>query len=79
MVKGVPTKRPVAPRRVVAAARVPATAAEVAQEYGLDPSGPEMTALLKISQDVVERIVWEIVPELAEAIIKENLDKFASK
>jgi hypothetical protein len=28
---------------------------------------------VKLSAEVVERIVWEIVPELAEAIIRENL------
>ena len=80
MLKGVPTKRPVAPRSrvaAVAAARVPATAAAVAQEAGLDPAGPEMAALIKLSHDVVERIVWEVVPVLAETIIRENLDQLA--
>jgi CheY-like chemotaxis protein len=54
-------------------------AAQVATEAGLDPAGPEMQALLKLSREVVERIVWEVVPDLAEAIIKLNLDKLTAR
>jgi hypothetical protein len=54
-------------------------AAQVAPEAGLDPAGPEMQALLKLSREVVERIVWEVVPDLAEAIIKQNLDKLTAR
>ncbi len=54
-------------------------ASAVAQEAGLDPNGPEMAALVKLSHEVVERVVWEVVPELAETIIRENLDRLASK
>jgi CheY-like chemotaxis protein len=51
--------------------------ADVAKEAGLDPRGPEMQALLKLSFEVVERVVWEIVPELAEELIRDNLEKRA--
>jgi CheY-like chemotaxis protein len=54
-------------------------ASQVAQEAGIDPSGPEMAALVKLSREVVERVVWEVVPDLAETIIRENLDRLASK
>jgi CheY-like chemotaxis protein len=37
--------------------------------------GPEYEALAKLSREVIEQIVWEIVPELAELIIREQLDK----
>ncbi|HET6280689.1 MAG TPA: response regulator [Polyangia bacterium] len=37
--------------------------------------GPEYEALAKLSREVIEQIVWEIVPELAEAIIREHLEK----
>jgi hypothetical protein len=30
-------------------------------------------AVLALSREVVERIVWEVVPQLAEAIIKEEI------
>ena len=54
-------------------------ASQVAQEAGIDPNGPEMAALVKLSREVVERVVWEVVPDLAETIIRENLDRLASK
>ncbi|MBT8493709.1 MAG: hypothetical protein KJO07_11670, partial [Deltaproteobacteria bacterium] len=62
-----------------AVAAVPAAAAEAAQQAGLDPNGPEMQALVKLSTDVIERVVWEVVPDLAETIIRENLDKLTAQ
>lgn len=82
MLRGVPTKRPaVVPRRPVQPVMqaVPASVAAAAAEAGLKPTGPEIQALMKLSREVVERIVWEVVPELAETIIKENLDKLTAK
>jgi hypothetical protein len=35
-------------------------------------------AIARISTEVIERIVWEVVPELADAIIRENLDRLAA-
>ena len=32
-------------------------------------------ALSKASREVIERIVWEVVPQLAENIIREHLDQ----
>ena len=37
--------------------------------------GPEYEALAKLSREIIEQIVWEIVPELAEVIIREHLTK----
>ena len=45
----------------------------------LMPLHPELLALLKLSTEVVERIVWEVVPELAEAIIRENLQDLTAR
>jgi hypothetical protein len=42
---------------------------------GLDPKAVQ--ALLKLSRDVIEQVVWEVVPDLAEHIIKENQAKSA--
>ncbi len=61
-----------------AQAAVPAAADAVARQAGIDPSGPEMRALLKLSREVIEQVVWEIVPELAETIIRENLDRLTA-
>jgi hypothetical protein len=32
-------------------------------------------ALSQASREVIEKVVWEVVPQLAEAIIRENLDR----
>jgi hypothetical protein len=32
-------------------------------------------ALSGVSREVIERVVWEVVPQLAETIIRENLDR----
>jgi hypothetical protein len=36
-------------------------------------------ALSKASRDVIERVVWEVVPQLAETIIKENLERLVKE
>jgi hypothetical protein len=41
----------------------------------LAAKGPEYEILAKLSKEVIEKIVWEVVPELAEVIIKENLGR----
>jgi hypothetical protein len=38
---------------------------------GLDPAA--IRALLQLSHEVVEQIVWEVVPDLAEEIIKQKV------
>ena len=67
------------PRRGLRLVPIQEVAAQVASEHGLDPVGPEMQALVKLSREVVERIVWEVVPDLAEAIIRQNLDKLTAR
>jgi hypothetical protein len=37
--------------------------------------GPEYDAIMKLSREIIERIAWEVVPELAEALLRENLSK----
>jgi hypothetical protein len=32
-------------------------------------------ALANASREVIERIAWEVVPQLAETIVREHLDK----
>ena len=73
MVGGSPTKRSALVERTLAK-----MASRLAESTGLEPGSPELLALLKLSAEVVERIVWEVVPELAEQIIKENLQELAA-
>ncbi|HTM21564.1 MAG TPA: response regulator [Kofleriaceae bacterium] len=79
LVKSAPSRAPSASAAAALAARLPLTAAQVAREAGLDPTAPEVIALVKLSADIVERVVWEVVPEIAENIIRENLDKLTAK
>ncbi len=68
MISGTPTKR-----SKLVEATYAKMAARLAEASGLEAGSPELLALLKLSTEVVERIVWEIVPELAEQIIRENM------
>jgi CheY-like chemotaxis protein len=87
MIKAVPTKRlsfaayarharRASPEEL---AEARAEAARVAKDAGHNLSDGQAAALLELSRDVVERIVWEAVPDLAETIIRENLDRLVSK
>jgi CheY-like chemotaxis protein len=72
-------------RAPVAASRSPEPAAQVASasaavngqlagklgDLGLTPA--QVDAVLALSREVVERVVWEVVPQLAETIIKEEI------
>jgi hypothetical protein len=40
-------------------------------ELGLSPQ--QVDAVLALSREVVEKVVWEVVPQLAETIIKEEI------
>ncbi len=53
--------------------------ARLAEATGLAAGSPELIALVKLSTEVVERIVWEVVPDLAEQIIRENLQDLTAR
>ena len=74
MISGTPTKRSVLVERTLAK-----MASKLAEAAGIEPNSPELLGLLKLSTEVVERIVWEVVPELAEQIIRENLQDLTKK
>jgi len=74
LIGGTPTKRSQLVERTLAK-----MAARLAEASGLEPGSPELVALLKLSTEVVERIVWEVVPDLAEQIIRENLHDLTSR
>ncbi len=73
---------PVAAPTVVAAPKaVPAApAAALPADFagklgGLGLSNAQVEAVLSLSREVVEQVVWEVVPTLAETIIKEELKR----
>jgi CheY-like chemotaxis protein len=70
-----PARTPAAPAVAPVAAAVAGPvngqmAAKLA-DIGLTPA--QVDAVLALSRDVVERVVWEVVPVLAETIIKEEI------
>jgi hypothetical protein len=69
--------RPVAPVVPVAAQAEPAALpADFAGKLGgLGLSAAQVEAVLALSREVVEQVVWEVVPTLAETIIKEELKR----
>jgi CheY-like chemotaxis protein len=74
LVGGTPTKRSQIVERMLQK-----MASKLAEASGLEPGSPELAALLKLSTEVVERIVWEVVPDLAEQIIRENLHDLTAR
>jgi CheY-like chemotaxis protein len=74
LVTGTATKRSALVERALAK-----MAARLAEASGLEPGSPELLGLLKLSTEVVERIVWEVVPDLAEQIIRENLAELTAR
>jgi hypothetical protein len=46
-------------------------------EIGLTDA--QAQAVLALSREVVERVVWEVVPPLAEVLIKEELKRLTSE
>ncbi|MBI2892081.1 MAG: response regulator [Deltaproteobacteria bacterium] len=53
--------------------RAAATALSKAQGLGLTPE--QSAAVVKLTREVVERVVWEVVPDLAETLIKEEIQR----
>lgn len=74
MVTGSTTKRSALVERALQT-----MAARLAEQSGLKEGSPELMALLKLSAEVVERVVWEVVPVLAEQIIRENLQDLTAR
>jgi hypothetical protein len=50
-----------------------AITAAIAAKYG--GASPEIQAIAKLSREVIEQVVWEVVPDLAETIIRAELDR----
>jgi hypothetical protein len=46
-------------------------------QLGLTPQQAE--AVLALSRDVIERVVWEVVPQLAETMIKEEIQRLTKQ
>jgi CheY-like chemotaxis protein len=71
--------RPAAPAAAPASVAAPAAAAVAAsvapklEGMGLTPE--QVQGVLALTREVVERVVWEVVPDLAETIIREEIKR----
>jgi CheY-like chemotaxis protein len=68
-----PAPEPTPPAETVKREAAAAGAEIAARTGGLTPEQAE--AIQRLTADVIERIVWEVVPDLAETMIREQLDK----
>jgi hypothetical protein len=71
-----PTPPPAFVPPVVASPAAAAVSESVDQKLAaISAKGPEYAAIAKLSREIIEQVVWEVVPELAEAIIRERVEK----
>ncbi|EYF05572.1 response regulator [Chondromyces apiculatus] len=68
-----PAAAAAAPAAAAAAASLAGTGQIASRLEGLGLTPAQVDAVAAISRDVVERIVWEVVPVLAESLIKEEI------
>jgi hypothetical protein len=82
-----PNAAPAFAPQAVAAKPVPASVASVATAASADMesklsnlglSAEQVAAVLSLSREVVERVVWEVVPDLAETLIKEEIRRLTA-
>jgi CheY-like chemotaxis protein len=71
-VSGVP-KTATAPAAVAASASAHVNGQVASKLEGLGLTPEQVDSVMALSRDIVERVVWEVVPVLAETIIKEEL------
>ncbi|HVT05815.1 MAG TPA: hypothetical protein VHO67_00075, partial [Polyangia bacterium] len=69
-----------APQAPVSSVQAPAAQSAVSQSIdqklaAISAKGPEYEAIAKLSREIIEQVVWEVVPDLAEAIIREHMEK----
>jgi CheY-like chemotaxis protein len=62
-----------------AAVAIASAETELPQRLGsLGLSPEQVIAVVALSREVIERVVWEVVPELAETLIKEEIRRLTS-
>jgi CheY-like chemotaxis protein len=67
------------PAAAVAAVATASAGAELEQKLsGMGLSPDQVAGVIALSREVVEKVVWEIVPDLAETIIKEEIRRLTA-
>ncbi|MBN8614841.1 MAG: response regulator, partial [Deltaproteobacteria bacterium] len=59
----------------VASAATAAAASVAPKLEGMGLTPDQVTAILSLTKEVIERVVWEVVPDLAETIIREEIQR----
>jgi hypothetical protein len=71
-----PFRHPRFPPRIRPSGAVAANGAVLRSRLeGLDLTPEQTQAILALSREVIERVVWEVVPVLAETLIKEEIQR----
>ncbi len=79
-VTGVPVPgTPAAPAAAAAAAATNGSGQFAEKLEGLGLSSDQVQAVLALSREVVEQVVWEVVPVLAETLIKEEIRRLTNE
>jgi CheY-like chemotaxis protein len=74
-----PAPKPVAAAMPMQAAIAGATGGDLARKLdGLGLTADQVQGVLALSRDVIERVVWEVVPDLAETLIREEIKRLTS-
>ena len=74
IVSRTPPPAPPQRQRINSPAAQATISASVEQKLAaISAKGPEYEAIAKLSREIIEQVVWEVVPELAEAIIREHV------
>lgn len=67
-------------RPATAAVQIPAPANDFTNKLSaLGLSREQVDAVLALSREVVEQVVWEVVPELAEQLIREEIRRLTAE
>ena len=75
---GIPSQVPQMPRPSLIP-RAPVPAPVLAALERIAARGAEYEAIAKLSAEAIQQIVWEVVPELAEVIIRAEVDRLAKE
>jgi hypothetical protein len=68
------------PAAAPVAAAMSGNGADFAQKLGaLGLTSQQVEGVLSLSREVVERIVWEVVPTLAETLIREEIQRLTKE
>ena len=59
--------------------RAPVPATVLAALERIAAKGPEYEAIAKLSVEAIQQIAWEVIPELAEVILKAEAERYAKE